>query len=59
MTSPDGINWTLRISAADNEWRSVAYGNGLWVAVSIIYYDRIFRFSKKIFDNTKLADGLK
>jgi surface protein len=29
-----GINWTLRTSAADNNWGSVAYGNGLWVAVA-------------------------
>ena len=35
MTSPDGINWTIRTSAADNFWGSVAYGNGLWVAVAI------------------------
>ena len=30
----DGITWTSRTSAADNQWFSVAYGNGLWVAVS-------------------------
>jgi uncharacterized protein YjbI with pentapeptide repeats len=29
-----GINWTSRASAVDNQWKSVAYGNGLWVAVS-------------------------
>ena len=34
MTSPDGITWTIRTSAADNQWLSVAYGNGLWAAVS-------------------------
>jgi hypothetical protein len=34
MTSPDGITWTIRTSAADNSWRSVTYGNGLFVAVS-------------------------
>ena len=34
MTSPDGITWTSRTSAADNDWRSVTYGNGLFVAVS-------------------------
>ena len=34
MTSPDGINWTSRISAVDNEWRSICYGNGLFVVVS-------------------------
>ena len=34
MTSPDGINWTSRASAADNSWQGVTYGNGLFVAVS-------------------------
>jgi hypothetical protein len=34
MTSPDGITWTLRTSAADNSWLSVTYGNGLFVAVA-------------------------
>jgi hypothetical protein len=34
MTSPDGITWTSRTSAADNSWASVTYGNGLFVAVS-------------------------
>jgi len=35
MTSPDGITWTSRTSAADNGWSSVTYGNGLFDAVSI------------------------
>jgi len=34
MTSPDGISWTLRSSAADNDWLSVTYGGGLFVAVA-------------------------
>jgi hypothetical protein len=34
MTSPDGVNWTIRDSAADNTWWGVAYGNGLFVAVA-------------------------
>ena len=29
-----GKVWTLGRSPADNYWRSVAYGNGLWVAVA-------------------------
>jgi hypothetical protein len=34
-TSTDfGVNWNQRISAADNSWNSVTYGNGLFVAVS-------------------------
>jgi len=33
MTSPDGINWTSR-SASSINWKSVTYGNGLFVAVS-------------------------
>ena len=35
MTSPDGVTWTIRTSAADNDWRSVTYGNGVFVAVAI------------------------
>jgi len=30
-----GINWALRTSAADNDWQSVCYGNGMFVAVAI------------------------
>ena len=30
----DGTTWTIRTSAADKTWMSVAYGNGLFVAVS-------------------------
>ena len=29
-----GIDWTSRTSAADNDWYSVTYGNGLFVAVA-------------------------
>ena len=29
-----GINWTTRTTPADNGWLSIAYGNGLYVAVS-------------------------
>ena len=28
------ITWTIRTSAVDNYWRSVCYGNGLFVAVA-------------------------
>lgn len=28
-----GTNWNSRFSAADNNWRSIVYGNGLFVAV--------------------------
>ncbi len=35
MTSPDGIAWEPQTSAADNEWRSVTYAGGLFVAVSL------------------------
>jgi hypothetical protein len=36
-TSVDGVgvNWTARTSAADNNWQSVTYGNGLFVAVAL------------------------
>lgn len=35
MTSPDGITWTLRSSAVDNQWIDVTYGNGRFVAVAV------------------------
>jgi hypothetical protein len=34
MTSPDGITWTSRTSAADNQWYGLTFGNGTFVAVS-------------------------
>ena len=34
MMQPNGVTWTSRTSAADNVWRSVCYGNGLFVAVA-------------------------
>lgn len=34
MTSPDGTNWTNRTNpAADSQWRSIVYANGIFVAV--------------------------
>ena len=33
QAAADGITWTSRTSAADTGWRSLAYGNGLFVAV--------------------------
>ncbi|MDQ1249498.1 MAG: large repetitive protein [Actinomycetota bacterium] len=33
MTSPDGITWTARTASSVGKWWSVAYGNGLFVAV--------------------------
>jgi hypothetical protein len=34
MTSPDGINWNVRSAPAVQEWRSVTYGNGMFVAIN-------------------------
>ena len=34
MTSADGVTWTARSSAPGNEWNSVTYGNGVFVAVA-------------------------
>jgi predicted RecA/RadA family phage recombinase len=33
-TSPDGITWTFQTAAAVNAWKSVCFGNGLFVAVA-------------------------
>jgi hypothetical protein len=34
MTSPDGLNWTIQTSAANNSWTGVCYGAGIYVAVA-------------------------
>jgi len=34
MTSPDGITWTLRTSAADNGWTAIAWNGTVFAAVS-------------------------
>jgi len=35
MTSPDGITWTIRTSAADNAWRAIAWNGTVFAAVSL------------------------
>jgi len=34
QASADGITWISRTAAASNTWSSIAYGNGIFVAVS-------------------------
>ena len=34
VAAPAGVDWTSRAAAADNDWFSVTYGGGLFVAVS-------------------------
>jgi len=34
MTSPDGVTWTARSATEANDWISVTYGNGKFVAVA-------------------------
>lgn len=34
LASVTGEVWTTRVPASDNDWRSVTYGNGLYVAVA-------------------------
>jgi hypothetical protein len=41
MTSPDGITWTVQVSAADNAWSDVTFGNNLFVAVATSGTDRV------------------
>lgn len=40
-TSTDGINWTSINSPSEQEWTSLAYGNGIWVAVSRYWINSI------------------
>jgi uncharacterized protein YjdB len=48
MTSPDGIQWTLRNSPANNSWMSVCYGNNLFVAVAYDGLQRVMTSSDGI-----------
>jgi len=41
MTSPDGVTWTSRTSAADNPWNCVTCSNGLFIAVSNTGVNRV------------------
>jgi hypothetical protein len=34
MTSSNGVTWTSRTSASNNNWYDVTYGNGVFVAIS-------------------------
>ena len=34
MTSSNGINWTVVSIPVDNNWNSITYGNGIFVAVA-------------------------
>lgn len=37
LTSPDGINWTLRPSALPAlQWSGIVYGNGIYMAFSVV-----------------------
>lgn len=33
-TSPDGVTWTQRTLPSSANWSKVAYGNGIWVAIT-------------------------
>ena len=39
----DGTSWTSRAAAEANGWISVAYGNGVWVAVSLNGTNQVMR----------------
>lgn len=34
ITSPDGVNWTLRAMPVSTAWYAIAWGNGMFVAIS-------------------------
>ena len=38
-----GVTWTAVVAAEQNAWRSVAYGNGVWIAVSQGGTNRVMR----------------
>ena len=42
-STDDGVNWTAVAATEANAWSSVAYGNGVWVAVSFSGTNRVMR----------------
>ena len=38
-----GVTWTAVVAAEQNQWFSVAYGNGIWVAVAIDGTNQVMR----------------
>jgi hypothetical protein len=57
MTSPDGINWTIRASTEDNNWAGVCYGNGTFVAVSNSGTNRVMTNDYTANDNMLVLNG--
>lgn len=63
ITSPDGITWTLHTAPGTN-WQAVAYGNGLYVAVSYNLISGIYNTMYSVdavtwtLNNTDIAAGL-
>ena len=39
----DGTSWSTVVPPEDNSWRSIAYGNGVWVAVANSGTNRVMR----------------
>ena len=39
----DGTSWSAVAAAEANAWVSVDYGNGVWVAVSVLGTNRVMR----------------
>lgn len=63
MSSQDGVTWTTRVPAeATNEWRSVTFGNGIFVAVSSCSASQAFQFDNPCDQRTSpvmtSADGI-
>jgi hypothetical protein len=42
-STDDGVNWTAVAATEANNWNSVAYGNGVWVAVAGSGTNRVMR----------------
>jgi hypothetical protein len=53
--STTGIEWTSRVSGADNQWWSTAYGNGLFVSVSGDGTNRVMTSPDGIIWTSRLA----
>ena len=56
-STDDGENWTAHAATEANSWYSVAYGNGVWVAVSHDGTNRVMRSVDAVASSSSSADA--
>jgi len=65
MTSPDGINWTLRTLSSQEEWRAITWSSDLSIFCAVSGSGTIstssdgINWTQRFFDNTKIFSDIE